>query len=485
MKGEDVSPSDRSIDACASTLPLELKIAILTRLPYRDVKWVTSPVFWEEFWKVNFDREPSLDGRFKPNQEQEYVLDLIRQKKNVFINSPAGTGKSALLKHVKTTFDKVVGVTSTTGISALNIQGSTLHSFLGIGLGIDDFDDMYDKVNNNPVKKRLWKELDLLVIDEVSMLHPTLFKKLEKLARKIKGNKKPFGGVQLLMAGDLFQLPCVDTAHGTTLIVTSTTFNRCVDEVVELRNIMRQSDLGFKKILNKIRVGTVDDQVKTVMRSRFLKVPKDLAVKPTMLFCTKDSVEKLNDAMLDAMAAKGASFYEYVMDFQCTDSLLAFNYAKSVFCKNSTTPAKLQLTESAQVMLTYNLGSHLVNGSRGVVKSFEATTGYPVVEFVSGQTEVVQPVRFGLHSIVRGKMRIVGYAVQVPLRIAYALTVHSCQGATLDCVALDLSRTFEYGQVYTALSRTRSLEGLYIKRFNFDAIQAHPEALKFMDRQNT
>lgn len=464
-----------------SSLPTQLKMSVLARLPYKDVRFFTSQTFWDEYWKHNFDCKRSNDS-FQPNQEQEYVLGLVKAGKNVFVNSPAGTGKSALLKHVKNTFvDKVVGVTSTTGISALNINGSTLHSFLGIGLGLDDVDDLYDKVTRNPIKKKAWSSLDLLIIDEISMLHPTLFKKLEKLARRIRKNSSPFGGIQLLMAGDLFQLPCVDKS--STLIVRSSTFNRCVDDVVELTNIMRQNDLNFKKILNKIRVGTVDDEVESALSSRFLKAPKDSAIKPTMLFCTKDSVEKLNNDMLDGMAAKGAQFYEYEMSFQCLDAL-AFNYAKSTFCKSSTTPTVLHLTERAQVMLTWNLNPTLVNGSRGIVTGFDHC-GYPIVEFMSGQSETVQPVKFTLHSIVQGKMRIVGYATQIPLKIAYALTVHSCQGSTLDCAALDLRRTFEYGQVYTALSRVKSLDGLYLKKFNFETIKAHPEALKFVKRHQS
>jgi ATP-dependent DNA helicase PIF1 len=462
-------------------LPLELKIAILVRMPYESVRFFTSRYFWSEYWKHNSVIKGSADGVFTPNKEQAYVLDLVNQKKNIFINSPAGTGKSTLLKYIKQCHsDKVVGLTSTTGISALNIQGSTLHSFLGIGLGADDVDALYDKIMKNEIKKKLWCVLDMLIVDEVSMLHPDLFKKLEKLGRRIRGNKLRFGGVQLIVAGDLFQLPCVSTT--STLVVVSSTFKKCIDEIVELRYIMRQDDPSFKEILNKVRVGDIDEDVVDALSSRFVKVPKTLKLRPTMLFCTRDSVDELNNKELDRLASKGCQFYEYEMNFQCCVSLSMFNYAKSNFCKNSTTPQILSLTKQVQVMLTHAISATLVNGSRGIVVDFEEETGYPIVQFLDGQTMPVRPVKFTLCDMNNGRSRNIGYAVQVPLKVAYALTVHACQGSTLDYVKLDLGRTFEYGQVYTALSRVKSLDGLFIKKFDFGIIQAHPEALRFMDK---
>ena len=142
----------------ASSLPYKIKINILKRLPYDNIRWVSDPDFWIEYWKYN--TTPVTDT-FVPNPEQEYVLRLIESGKNIFINAPAGTGKSALIKHYVETNkqNQLIGLTSTTGISALNIGGSTLHSFLGIGLGNDDVEDLYDKIIRNNDKRDLWLKL--------------------------------------------------------------------------------------------------------------------------------------------------------------------------------------------------------------------------------------------------------------------------------------------------------------------------------------
>lgn len=478
----------------AGALPLELKIQILIRLPYSNIKFITDPYFWNKYWERynSLNRHKSIE--FRPNPEQKYVLRLIHSGRNVFINAPAGTGKSALLKYfcMQNQTKQVIGLTSTTGISALNIGGTTLHSFLGIGLGQEDVDNLYDKIIKNIDKRELWLKLDVLIIDEISMLHPKLFEKLEKVARKLRETRERFGGIQLVVTGDLFQLPCV--SQNSTLITNSSKFKKCIDTTFQLRNIMRQDDQVFKNILNKVRIGVVDEQVKQVLKSRFIKPPSNNSknkdnstlnilhtnIRPTKLFCTRRSVDHLNDKELNKLANRGYEFKEYIMDFIDNNCPISFDYVIKNFIKNSTTPLTLQICEQTQVMLTSNISPTLVNGSRGIVTGF-TPENYPIVEFVSGAVTTIMPIKFSLyHTLRNGKTKLVGYAIQVPLKIAYALTIHACQGSTLDYASLDLRETFEYGQAYTALSRVKTLEGLFIKKFNFNVIQAHPEALRFM-----
>lgn len=465
----------------AKNLPLELKIQILINLPYKDVMFITDQYFWAKYWE-NYNQKHQ-QTTFSPNPEQEYALELIKAKKNLFINAPAGTGKSALIKYFcfNSNSSKVIGLTSTTGISALNIGGSTLHSFLGIGLGKENVDDLYDKIIKNKNKRELWLKLDILIIDEISMLHPDLFDKLERVARKIRENKTCFGGIQLVVTGDLFQLPCV--SQSSTLITHSSKFRKCVDTIIELRNIMRQNDHIFKTILNKIRIGIVDKHVKEILETRFIKPHKtdNIKIRPTKLFCIRKSVDDLNNKKLDKLAKQGFEFREYIMEFVNQDCPISFDYIVKNFVKNSTTPETLQVCEQTQVMLTYNISPTLVNGSRGIITGF-TPENYPIVEFVNGSSTIIKPIKFSLHHTLRsGKIKVVGYAIQIPLKIAYALTIHTCQGSTLDYASIDLRETFEYGQAYTALSRVQTLKGLFIKKFNFDVIQAHPEALKFLE----
>lgn len=463
----------------AKNLPLEVKIQILIHLPYKDVMFITYRYFWIKYWNNYNSKYYIEEGKFKPNPEQEYVLELIESGKNIFINSPAGTGKSALIKYFysKISSSTLVGLTSTTGISALNIGGSTLHSFLGIGLGIEDVVDLYNKIMKNRDKRELWLNIKILIIDEISMMHPDLFDKLEKLARKIRENKFKFGGIQLVVTGDLFQLPCI--SQNSTLITSSSKFRKSIDNVIELRNIIRQSDHKFKTILNKIRIGEIDEQVKYILKTRFIKPPKTL-IKPTKLFCTRKSVDHLNNRELTKLDKKGNQFREYVMQFIDSGCPISFEYITKNFIKNSPTPSILCLAQNVQVMLTYNISSKLVNGSRGVITGF-TPENYPIVEFVNGIIDVIKPTKFKLHHTLRnGKIKLVGYAVQIPLKIAYAVTIHACQGLTLDYVSIDLRETFEYGQAYTALSRVRTLDGLFLKKFDFNVIKSHPEAIKYV-----
>lgn len=471
------------LDNKACNLPLEIKKNILMYLDYKDIKWITDPCFWVKYWeKYNYEH-PINNDCFTPNPEQQYTLSLIEQGKNIFINSPAGTGKSALIKNYwqQNFKKKVLGLTSTTGISALNIGGSTLHSFLGIGLGNEDVDQLYYKIIKNKEKRELWLKLDLLIIDEISMLHPNLFNKLEKIARMIRENKKKFGGIQLIVTGDLFQLPPV--SQDSTLIINSYAFQKCIDITIEFRNIIRQNDPIFKNILNKIRIGVVDAQVKKILKQRFLKASnqQDIQIKPTKLFCTRKSVDHLNEKELNKLYCKGYLFREYIMEFVDQNCPISFDYIVKNFIKNSTTPLTLQICEQTQVMLTCNISTNLVNGSRGVITGF-SPENYPIVKFINSETIVVKPIKFKLHCTLNcGKVKSVGYAIQIPLKIAYALTIHSCQGSTLDYASIDLTEIFEYGQAYTALSRVRTLDGLFLKKFNFNVIQAHPKALDFLN----
>lgn len=469
----------------ARNLPKNIKIQILINLPYTDVMFITDHYFWEKYWENYNSKHINMNGGFEPNPEQKYVLRLIEEGKNIFLNSPAGTGKSTLIKYfcIQNQTKYNIGLTSTTGISALSIGGSTLHSFLGIGLGTDSSDCLYDRIIKDVDKRKLWLNLDILIIDEISMLHPKLFDKLEKVARKIRGTKARFGGIQLVVTGDLFQLPCV--SHNSTLIIHSSRFKKCIDVTVELRNIIRQSDITFKTILNKIRLGIIDPQVKKNLKSRFVKPYKNCNnIIPTRLFCTKKAIDDMNNKELNKLANQGYEFREYIMEFVNQDCPISFDYISKNFIRNSTTPHTLQICENTQVMLTYNISQSLVNGSRGNVVGFSPEE-YPIVQFINGSLETIKPIKFNLHhTLQNGKIKLVGYAVQIPLKIAYALTIHACQGSTLDYASIDLTEAFEYGQAYTALSRVRTLDSLFIKKFDFGIIQAHPEALNFINNLN-
>ena len=261
-----------------------------------------------------------IDTTVTLNKEQNKALDIMLKGENIFITAPAGTGKTFLINHFcslmrEKDFSKNIAITSTTGVSALLIGGSTLHSYLGIGLGEGTVKELTNKIlfSGRGVKADIWKKLHTLVIDEVSMLDPVLFDKLEHVARNVRGNNSPFGGIQLILSGDLLQLPVVKGGNvGSSFddddddiyefVTDASSWRKCFgDNIVLLTEIIRQKDPLFKEILLKIREGNIDDDVKRILRDHmdtYQDEDESQEIQPTRLFCLKKYVANLNDMEL-------------------------------------------------------------------------------------------------------------------------------------------------------------------------------------------
>jgi Chloriridovirus helicase len=459
----------------------------------------------------------------KLNKQQMKALDIMLAGNNIFITAPAGTGKTFLINHFCAKVreedpDRNIAITSTTGVSAILIGGTTLHSYLGIGFGDGTVKELVDKIlfTARGIKAAVWRKLKTLVIDEASMLDPILFDKLENIARIVRGNSLPFGGIQLIISADLLQLPVVKSGGGggtkdgdekteMEFVTDAKSWRACMkDNIILLTEIIRQKDSLFKEILLKIRVGNIDDQVKTILTAHMKKcedqasdLEHNTSIQPTRLFCLKKYVQDFNDIELQKLKDAGKLFSNFnalVQQYSCEAvtttkgrsrcSDAQFKFLSDRFVKDCTTPRHLRVCEDAQVMLTYNVNQEagLVNGSRGVIIGFSETK-FPIVKFKNHTDQnsdgLEMEVRPQTWEITNDFGQKVGYFKQIPLKIAYALTVHSCQGSTLDSAEVDLSDTFEHGQVYTALSRTRDLNSLVIKNLCFKSIKCHPRALKF------
>ena len=397
---------------------------------------------------------------------------------------------------------KIIGITSTTGISALLFGGTTLHSYLGIGLGNLSVNSLVSKITKKHYLKKRWNDLEILVIDEVSMLSPLLFDKLEETARLVRNDNRPFGGIQLILSGDFCQLPCVGESN---FCFEAKSWNTCIDKVVYLDKNMRQKDEVFQKCLSEIRVGKISEETKNILNQCVNKeLENEYGIKPTRFCSTKNTVEKINNSELDKFAETG-EFYEYDMTVSyTTDSIIpkpllrfmalqdmalqnmASQHTQNIkeiieqtintHKKNCIAPQVLQICIGAQVMLLCNayIDQGLANGSRGVVIRFE--NDLPIVKFLNGNE-----IEIGYHTweIVEHDKQIMTIS-QIPLILAYALTIHKSQGCTLDYAEIDLSEIFEYGQAYVALSRVKELKGLSIRgSINFNKIQAHPKAVEF------
>jgi ATP-dependent DNA helicase PIF1 len=415
-------------------------------------------------------------SRIKLKLLQKKAYDLLISGKSIFLTGAGGSGKSAVIKiFVRNFSNKInIAVTSTTGTSALLVDGTTIHSYLGIGLGKATIDSLTKKIFSTKWLLDRWKKLDCLIIDEISMLDPALFDKLEYIARYVRRNQRPFGGIQIVASGDFCQLPCVGTER---FCFEAESWNKCIQETIYLKQVIRQNDGVFQNCLNKIRIGDIDDHVKQVIGSRIgAKLTNSFGIKPTKLYSTNISVDEVNNTELDKFANDENEFYEYNMQIFRYPNTKQTQIDK--FKKFCNIPETLQLCVGAQVMLTYNmdLEAGLVNGSRGIIEDF--IDDYPLVRFLNGTHKVIQTHTWEIDENDKKLLTI----EQVPLRVAYAISIHRSQGCSLDYAEIDLSEVFECGQAYVALSRLKTLEGLSIIKIDFDKIVANPKSVAFYNK---
>jgi ATP-dependent DNA helicase PIF1 len=412
------------------------------------------------------------------NKKQQEAYNYISNGENIFITGGGGVGKSALIKYIYQHFrdHKKIACTSTTGTSAILIGGMTLHSYLGIGLGTAKVESLVKKIRSRPVIRQRWQELDMLIIDEISMLSPELFEKLDKIACRLrrksllKGKYEPFGGIQMILSGDFCQLRCVNS---DTFCFESEVWKKCITRTVHLTEIIRQDDKTFQKCLNEIRLGKVSPETQNVIESRVkASIKNDLGIKPTRLYSMNYQVDQVNSKKIKQLIEKNGEVYEYPIEYTLKNKKMKLDRLK----RHNSAVEYLELTTNCQVMLICNLDleAGLANGSRGVVTGFEGN--FPIVKFMDGSSHLIN---YYTWEIEENDQKI-GEICQLPLKLAYAFSIHKSQGATLDCVKIDLSNIFDFGMGYVALSRVRNLSGLSIvSNFSWGNINTHPTALEF------
>lgn len=416
-------------------------------------------------------------------ETQQLALNSMMKGRNVFVTGPGGTGKSFcifyfLAKMREAGIEKEqIAVTSTTGISASLIGGTTLHRFAGIGLGNKSFDYYFDSISRDHFRKRRWTKCKILIIDEVSMLSPRLFEMLDCLARKLRRKcDEPFGGIQIILLGDFCQLPTVKEKQ---FCFEAINWDDVIDETFYLTEIMRQSDEKFQGVLNKIRMGNVDEKVKELLNSRVgVKLDLSEGIEPTIIYSKRNQVEKYNDKKENELKESGAdsniylSNYDYARDM----SEAAKKYLKDFIDSNYNITNELELQVGTQVMVNANFPERkLYNGSRGVVIGFTELK-VPIVRFLDKRELRMKPHEWKFE----GNNNSFVIKKQIPLVVAWAITIHKSQGMSLDYVSTSIGESiFEYGQVYVVLSRARNLDGLTIKKIDFNKIIAHPKVVEY------
>ena len=439
--------------------------------------------------------------------EQQDAYKRFKQGKNLFITGPGGVGKTKLIKHLvryAKIAEKKVQVCAMTGCAALLLhnRARTLHSWSGIRLAKGDPKKVIEDVLRNKKAKANWKRIDCLILDEVSMLSKKIFNIIEEVARRVRKDPAPFGGIQVVMTGDFFQLPpvgtdgepdteafCFESANWTKVF--------SLDNHVQLKTIFRQTDPVYIKILQEIRKGTLSEKSKQVLQNRLNCPQSDPDRVPTKLFPLRSKTDNVNRVMFSKLPDKEET-YHLVQKTDCStivetskplsldailrsDNLSAVEkeYELNQLISSSPCNLVLRLKKGAAVMCTTNLDleNGICNGSQGIVQEFlpdDKNNLMPVVRFTNGQIRQMTPHVW--QSEDYPKLAI----SQVPLSLAWALTIHKIQGATLSLAEIDIGQgIFEYGQTYVALSRVQSLDGLYLSAFQPQNIRANPKVIKF------
>jgi ATP-dependent DNA helicase PIF1 len=427
--------------------------------------------------------------------EQQSVMDFLLRGDHVFLTGGGGVGKSYLLAAIDHDFPGMkhrfsgtrlprIQMCALTGCAALLLghKAKTLHSWAGIGLGKGTVGELYVKIRRNTKSMRNWLLTDLLIIDEVSMMTAELLDKLNELGKKIRKSTKPFGGMQVLLVGDFYQLPPVNRGdEKTQFAFESAVWKEAAFTCVELTIIQRQKDEGFQRILKEARRGALTKESCQVLRQYEGRDWRSHKIRPTLLFPRRSEVELINDTNLKALKGLRESYkarlvYDGKMPNGFVESDEGFQRALVKMDADGAYSTQLELVQEAQVMLIANIDPEagLVNGSRGIVAGFCPSSRLPMIEFMNGARKLI-----GQHNWPIEDYEFCARS-QIPLRLAWACTTHKAQGCSLDSALVDLGAgNFEYGQAYVALSRVRSLEALFVHDFDPAAFRAHPTVRAF------
>lgn len=502
-------------------------------------------------WSINrtesFKETATFDSEL--SDEQARVVDFILNKKrSIFFTGSAGTGKSFLLKKIirrlHTRYGReAVGVTAPTGLAANNIGGETIHRLLGIGLGSQSVLELVKRIKQNNRKYLTWRKLQVLIIDEISMVDGDLFHKLNALAKLLRNDDRPFGGIQLILCGDFLQLPPVSQGVETPYCFTTNAWAEAVNENIILTKVFRQKgDQDLIRILNALRIGRIDRETEIKFQSLSRPLSTKNGLVPTELYPTREEVDRSNRLKLDEL--QGEEFTYLAKDSDEGTKMFSSSKAlESLMCSR-----ELKLKVGAQVMHIKNdIGnSKLVNGTLGIVQAFvpetvwnlyfskfkeassqnlhilqmvsklavvaarhntrislpdpatldlnEAQTSnffelcnsfhpmeemFPVVKFTTNDdTPILKLVK---REEFKPDSSNTLCRLQLPIILAWAMSIHKSQGQTLQFVKVDLQKVFEKGQVYVALSRCVDSKGLQVVNFNRHKVSASQEVIRFYE----
>ena len=399
---------------------------------------------------------------------QTQAIDILKTGANVFLTGEPGAGKTYVVNQYVsyvTACGLKVAVTASTGIAATHIGGMTIHSWSGIGardtLTAYDLDQI---TSTERIVKRM-RNTNILIIDEISMLDGTLLDMVDLIAKTVRQSSEPFGGMQVVFVGDFFQLPPITRAGNMMRYAfASRAWEVARPLICYLTEQFRHDDELLSSLLSAVRSNDVEEEHFTLLSEQTEIAYAD--VEPTKLYTHNIDVDSVNDTQLKALAGSARRFTMVGRGQKAVQQTLT---------RSCLSPGVLELKEDAMVMCTKNnfeLG--YVNGTLGRVRYFDPDDGYPVIETATKESIKIQPATW---SVAEDK-KVLGEIEQIPLRLAWAITIHKSQGMSLDAVEMDLSRAFAFGQGYVALSRVRTLAGLKVLGMSPTALRVDPKVLE-------
>ena len=405
------------------------------------------------------------------NDEQKKIFDFIDMGYNIFITGGAGVGKSFVINLIPKRFhNKKIGICSMTGSSAIVINGTTLHSFMGIGLANGSVDYLILKIQKNKAILKKLMYLQLLVLDEVSMLGDDLFEKINIIFQTLRASDKPFGGLQIVFVGDPFQLSPINSNY----FFTSPQFNNCNFQVITLIKNMRTNELAFKEMLDRLRLGECSESdYLTLEKLKQTEFANNII--PTKLYSKRQDVELINNTELAKLIEMGNKPIEYPIKYiEKHRKKEEMDYIKSFSLSDTIT-----LCIGAQVVVTRNIDIQegIINGTRGIV--INMTDVGVTLKLLNSTEAFIEYLSFKPDEFDR-KFDF----IYMPLKLGGALTIHSSQGMTLDALELDLGESiFAYGQAYTGLSRVRNFKSVKVINLKRRSFKTSKDVLKFFQEK--
>lgn len=438
----------------------------------------------------------------KLSDEQNEILRRFEKGDNLFITGPGGTGKTFLIKEMLKVCKKSVQVCALTGCAAilLDCGAKTIHSWSGIKIANGEITDIVDRLCNNKYVRKSWRSTQVLIIDEVSMMSKKIFELLNILAKTMRNNSKPFGNMQVVFLGDFYQLPPVNReTKETEFCFESKEWEETfpMNNHIVLNQIFRQDDEEYKKILMKIRKGNIDNHMKDILETRVIKKEEEID-NIIKIFPLRASVDRLNltkflkieKAAYNCHKEISKDLKEYMGHNIDKKKLDAFKRATEnqkkfeidYLYKNNPSIDELKIKEGSRVMCIVNLDmeKRIYNGSQGTIREIKSLNEKVIeIRVLFDNKEEKTITRYVWQSETFPCLGV----SQFPLVLAWAITIHKIQGATLEKAVVDCgSNVFECGQTYVALSRIRRLSGLYLTSLNMDKIKVNGKVVKFYNK---